>query len=121
MKKLILFALITLLASACDHDHADPGPQVCGVTNPTQNLPWLKAQIDLYANDGSDFSQYRYIQQSTYQGNTVFIMGACCPLCEFSSSIFDCTGKEMSITIFDLNAPSTLIWKPRNSVCAFTQ
>lgn len=123
MKKLIYFSLMALLASACHHDcvEVDPGPTVCGVTNPAENLPWLKAIIDGFKKDTSAMASYHYVQQSTYQGNTVFIVGTCIPWCELSCfSIVDCEGKDFD-RLIELDGPATVLWKAENSSCTFGQ
>ncbi|WP_160144094.1 hypothetical protein [Chryseolinea soli] len=123
MKKLIFFSLMVLVASACHHDcvEPDPGPRVCGVANPAENLPWLKTIIDDFKKDTTTLASLHYVQQSTYHGNTVFIIGTCIPWCELSCfSIMDCEGKDLGFPLgLDLDGPATVIWKAENSSCTF--
>jgi hypothetical protein len=121
MKKMIFLSLMVWVASACHHDHdePDPGPSVCGVTNPTENLPWLKTIIDNFKKDTSTSASLHYVQQGTYQGNTVFIVGTCIPWCELSCvRIVDCEGNNLDSPL-ELDGPATVIWKAENCSCTF--
>jgi len=122
MKAPLLPLLLLFVVAACHCDKNEPQPtQYCGVVNPVENLPWLKATIDDFENNRSGFGVYQYVQQSTYQGNTVFIFGNCCPFCDSIFLVKDCEGHAVDITAAAVDGPTTVIWKPENSLCVFTQ
>ena len=72
------FLAITLIVFSCD----DPEPSLpaCGVANPVERLPWLKAEIKSYdqrydLNEGINGGDlYISIMAGTYQGNEVIIV-----------------------------------------------
>jgi hypothetical protein len=81
----------------------------------------LKAIVEGYKSNAYGFGVYEYVQQSTYQGNTVFIFGNCCPFCDSIFLVKDCEGKVVDVPAGDVNGTTTVIWKPENSQCVFTQ
>jgi hypothetical protein len=122
MKAPLIPMLLLLTAAACHCDKNEPEPiKVCGVVDPVENLAWLKAIIDDYKKDTNGMLTYQYVQQSTYEGNTVFIFGNCCPVCDFVPLIKDCEGNTVEISPGGELGPNTVIWKPENSSCVFTQ
>lgn len=131
MKSCLLPLLLIVVATACHCDKNEPQPTLhCGVANPAENLPWLKAIIDEYKFEisGADVSEnsigygvYQYVLQSTYQGNTVFIFGNCCPNCNSVFLVKDCEGKVLDVPATEVNGPTTVIWKHEHSPCVFTQ
>ncbi|HEY5746271.1 MAG TPA: hypothetical protein VIU12_09365 [Chryseolinea sp.] len=122
MKASLLSLFLLAIAVACHCDKNEPEPAiVCGVVNPTENLPWLKAIIDDYKKDLSGFTKYQYVLQSTYEGNTVFVFGDCCPFCNSMILVKDCEGNPVEAAAGDETGPTTVIWKPENSTCEFTK
>ena len=90
MKKsiIILSVLFSLPFVACDDDNNDfpynPNYEICGVSNPVENLEWLKEKliIELYAKEfqGQD---YLLIFNSVSSS--------------FLYDIYDCQGNELDV------------------------
>lgn len=99
---------------------SDPAPPnaVCGVVNPTENLQWLKDRINELKTN-TEFSKYLYVQQSTYDGQTVFMFGSCCPFCNSTTLVRDCSGNTLDISSREVTDPFTVIWTGENSECMF--
>lgn len=120
MKRLILFFSLGLLIFSCQKSE---GPESCGVENPTQNLPWLKEIVkDL---ESSSLSEYHYVVEARYEGNTVFLIQNCCPFCNSIVPVYNCKGEDLGY-LSDQNGiqPSKIsfvriVWKPANSSCNF--
>jgi len=120
MKATLLSLLLLTIAVACHRDKNELDPLVCGVANPTENLPWLKAVIDEYKKDQDGLMKYKYVLQSTYKGSTVFVFGNCCPFCLSMILVRDCEGNRIEVKAGE-GEPTTVIWKPENSTCEPTK
>jgi hypothetical protein len=117
MKKPLYLVFICLLfAFSCTEDE-DPAT-ACGVADPIENLAWLQEMTE-NLSEGS-LSEYSYIKQATYKGETVFFPGSCCPHCNTALILYDCSGNAIQedYTIDDLE-DEKLIWQPANSTCYF--
>jgi len=123
MRKILLFAtLISLMAFSCEKEGCMPS-NTCGVTNPTEELGWLKAEIADREQRTSDFNKYFYIQQAEYNGQTIFIYSNCCPMCNTIVPVYNCQGE----LLFYLNQDpekdkeiksEKVVWKPADFACA---
>ena len=117
MKRLLyLLALASILILSvmlsCDKDESKSDP--CDVSNPIEELAWLKATID-------DLSEYSYIMIADYNGETVFYFGNCNPLANSVSSVYNCNGDFIGYTN-DIRSEITndrLLWKHEDSECNF--
>src|SRR5690606_5713136 len=91
--------------------------RACGVKNPVKNLAWLSEKISEIESGG--FAENTYLLMSTYQGQTVFSIGYCCPGCLSVVSIFyNCEGEIVQgdqINVYLEN--SKVIWTSKNSTC----
>lgn len=116
MKKYLFLFVFSSLLLSCDNDE---GPTSCGVENPVEDLAWIKASIEDVNNTG--LSEYSYLSQAKYQGETLFFFGSCCPFCNWALIVTDCQGNalEGDIRLTDLS-DVTVIWQPANSVCDFS-
>jgi len=93
MKNLFPVFLLMLLA-ACQSSSINPEGSgkvsACGVANPVQDLPWLKAALEKV--DGKTaVCTPRAVTQGTYQGQTVYIVvvtGALC--CTCGNIVYNC-------------------------------
>lgn len=116
-RQLILLSLLAMTIFSCDKKEDEPA-FACGVSDPVANLPWLKQMSEEAALDES--TQYSYIAQATYDDETVFYNGYCCPNCNWLLTLYDCSGntieKDYSISELENN---TVIWHPENSECEF--
>ena len=113
--KSLLLILTLIFVFSCEQD--DPvANTACGVKDPAENLPWLKTMIESWKVNSTIY-EYMYVQQGTYSGETVFIVGNCCPFCDSYFPIYNCAGDEIiSAGILDITDQKT-IWKPVVSLC----
>jgi hypothetical protein len=103
MQKPLLLILFCLLFSfACD-EKEDP-VTACGVSDPLENLAWLKQMAENAAIGG--LSEFSYITQAKYKGKRVFYQGSCCPNCSWALILYDLEDSEV-------------IWQPDGSQCDF--
>ncbi|QMU31000.1 hypothetical protein [Adhaeribacter radiodurans] len=124
MKKLLLLAgVISLMAFSCEKEEPECGTSACGVTEPLQNLPWLKAEVESLEKNSSDISEYLYIVQANYKGETVFFTGTCCPYCNTAPpTVFNCKGQELFTLGQNAKQDNSIknkkvIWKGPNYAC----
>ncbi|WP_339703233.1 hypothetical protein [Algoriphagus aquimarinus] len=117
MKKSIYPILFFLLIGFACEEKDDPAT-ACGVSDPIENLPWLKQLAESASTGG--LSEYAYITQAKYKGKRVFYQGSCCPNCSWALILLDCEGNRINEEIsFDDLEDSEVIWKPGNSECVF--
>ncbi|GAA4279593.1 hypothetical protein [Gaetbulibacter aestuarii] len=123
MKSKFIYLLVAILAlNSCSKDSkpADVLPtNTCGVTNPAEDIPWLKERLAYY---DSTRAETFFMWQTDYQGETIFVLGTCEGSYNPNYSAFDCEGNHVSITdeLNDyLNSVTSkyLIWKPKNFKC----
>ncbi|WP_339925969.1 hypothetical protein [uncultured Cyclobacterium sp.] len=117
MKKLFypfIFSLL-ILFSCNETDNPDT---ICGVTDPLNDLPWLKTLQQGLASE--EMSEYNYIGQASYEGETVFYLASCCPNCNWQLVSYDCSGDtiEGDYALEDLEGKK-VIWKSEDSECVF--
>ena len=99
-----LFFILFLTSVACQSGSITPeggGKSFCGVANPIQDLPWLKAAIEK-SSGKTDYCTPWSVTQGRYQGQTVYsvsLTGALCCTCG-SNTVYDCEGK----VVFSCNA-----------------
>jgi len=96
----IKFFLLLLSITACNEDTIELA-NTCEVENPAEELPWLKTAIDDFME--TDIS-HNYVEQATYQENTIFIFLSCCPACFFIPRVYDCQGNRLQNVPIDLEA-----------------
>ena len=89
--------LSLMLLAACQSGSITPeggGKSFCGVANPIQDLPWLKAAIEK-SSEETDYCTPWSVTQGRYQGQTVYLVslsGALC--CDIpGNSVYDCQGE----------------------------
>jgi hypothetical protein len=109
---LLILALV--LVFSCEEDDSDP-IIACGIENPAENLPWLKAEIESF-EEFPEFYKYMYVQQGTYLGQTVFLVGNCCPFCDSYFPVYNCEGEEIMGAALAVTNLKT-VWKPVFSQC----
>lgn len=100
MKNTVSIVLFLALA-ACQGSSINPegngNTPACGVANPVQDLPWLKAIVESSAGKKTDFCSLWSIVQGRYQGQTVYfatLTGQLCCTCG-SPEVFDCQGERL--------------------------
>ncbi|WP_273567822.1 hypothetical protein [Maribacter halichondriae] len=90
-KRIILLILASLAIYACS-DNDDGQNTICGVTDPTEELKWLKTEITLRKRDVSENAKYYYISQAELDGKTVFLYLDCDSKANTAPSVYDCEG-----------------------------
>lgn len=115
-KSIYLVLFLALVGFSCEEK--DDPISACGVSDPIENLPWLAAKKEAVAT--GPMSEYSYIVQATYDDQTVFYVGLCCPTCNTVIILYDCSGNALEGDV-DLNAikDGKVIWQPENVECLF--
>lgn len=123
MKSISLLLLLAI--AACEN--CDPGEEfyaACSFENPTEELVWLREEIQAREQSNSSYDQYFYISQAKYQGETVFIYDGCCPNCNTVVPVFNCLGERIGLIsprAEDINYSELteviVIWQPENFAC----
>ena len=123
-KSLLLFSAVLLMAFSCEKEEMECNQvNACAVANPLQDLPWLKARIADYEQNLFGVSQYYFITQAEYEGETVFFMGNCCPVCLTAPpAVLNCKGDEVFTMGQDVGKDNSIknkkiIWKGPNFAC----
>ncbi len=94
MKKHLCILLVFLTLFSCA-DNDDVRGDACGIDNPTENLTWLKNEINQRGANPSYISKYFYIAQATYNSQTVLVYENCCPTCNTVVIVYDCEGNSL--------------------------
>ena len=126
MKNILLLLFLSFTTAACEN--CDPGEVVgpaCSVENPVEELAWLRDEIQARLQQPtSEYTQYEYIAQTEYRGETVFVYGNCCPNCNTIFSVFNCSGEQISQLgyreediDFGILEQAVMIWKPEDYSC----
>jgi len=120
--QIFLFATIILTAIISCEDKDDIITNSCNVSDPTENLEWLKEIKTDLEESSSGQSGEIYISQAKYNNNTLFIVGNCCAACNSIMPVYNCKGEELGYIgdtnfDFDLLENDVIIWKPENFVC----
>ena len=121
-KTLLTSAFLLFIMTSCNYSDNDDKNNTCNVSNPIEDLTWLKDKITELEQTSSYESGEIYISQANYNGNTVFIMGNCCAVCNTIVPIYNCEGESIGY-IGDDTFDSTIlekdviIWKPEYFVC----
>lgn len=97
----------------------------CDILNPTEDLTWLKSSIvEIGQDNNNEWAQYAYIQQASYNNNTVFVFRNCCPLCNTIVPVKNCLGETIGIMgigedhiEFDQLLNKKTLWKSTTSLC----
>lgn len=123
---LRVLSLLVIICFGCGSNDKNLIPerevQECGVSNPAENLQWLKDEIEKngYKNPSSYWDIYIYA--SEYKGQTVFFTSMCCPTCGMlPPEVKDCQGKSLGRLGTDLFSSDLqnqrIIWQKKNGVC----
>ncbi len=121
MKNIISIGLIFLFASCSNDDDGLAIIPACGVSNPIIELAWLKTETENRAANQTEFSQYDYITQGEFNGDTVFLYKNCNPLANSVVPVLNCEGTMIGILSLEIPPEEileeTLIWKNQDSSC----
>ncbi len=89
MKKPLLFVILLLLTFfSCKCD--DNFNNTCNVSNPIEELEWLKEAFEELKQSSLAHTGEVYISQTHYRFSTIFIFGNCCALCNSILSVYNC-------------------------------
>ncbi|MEB2775026.1 hypothetical protein SYJ56_06895 [Algoriphagus sp. D3-2-R+10] len=117
MKKSLFPLLFCLLFSFACQESDDPAT-ACGVSDPIENIAWLKQLAEESATGG--LAEFSYIAQAKYKGKRVFYWGSCCPNCSWALVLRNCDGNRINDEIsFDDLEDTKVIWQHENSQCNF--
>jgi hypothetical protein len=99
MKNGLFLSLIVVVLLSCQKDELKNQERLiangCSVSNPIEDLPWLKAQI--HPTTSGMYCIASQVIQGEYQGKAVFIipitgsMGVICCTCA-GNAVYDCEG-----------------------------
>jgi hypothetical protein len=113
----IFLIIVCITLSSCEKDDdIGFGNNTCNVSNPAEELGWLKEAIDNVRQD-----DYSYYVMAKYNGETVFYYGNCNPLIDYVSTTHTCSGERIEFTN-DFQAELTdkrILWKHKESKCNF--
>ena len=123
----IIFKLLVVCALVFSCNTIDDMIEIkafCSVENPTEDLTWLKNEIEEREQNITEFSKYLYIHQSTHNGATIIIYADCCPNCNSVYPVYNCEGafigiignREQDIP-FDVLSEGQIIWKTNDFEC----
>lgn len=120
MKLATLFILSVLLSSSCS-DNDDTIPLACGVADPTEDIGWLKNEIEDLKSSDSGIQQYFYVWQGIYDSQTVFVFDNCCPFCNTVVPVYNCQGEQLGFLgneiLQEELKETTIVYKPLNFDC----
>ena len=118
---IILSTTLFMFLMQCD---TAPIKTTCGVSNPAEELPWLKAKTDELKQSSLYEAGQVYIWTTQFNGENYFIIDNCCPNCNSVLSIYTCDGEDVSSnqTISDYiysydKSSSDVILNPENFSC----
>ena len=93
MKYIYVFIGITLLYTSCSHNENNVEEKYCGVTNPIEDLAWLR---ELKLNLEKTMSPNKQeIIQYTYHKQTVFLVNSCKDCADNLVVIYNCSGEKI--------------------------
>lgn len=117
MRRFICLSSISLLLVSFVHISCKKD-QKCNVSNPVEELAWLKESINEVKQD-----QYSYFMMAKYKKETVFYYGNCNPVINYVSYILNCNGEPLGYTneLFNDLTDIKLIWKHELSACSFQE
>lgn len=106
--------LVSITIISCNKDDNGDSSNIYNVSNPTEEILWLKNAIDRVKQD-----EYSYYVMATYKGETVFYYGNCNPLVNYVSVLQNCNGDNLGYTSDKQNELTNLkiVWKHENSKC----
>lgn len=118
--KTMLTAILVMFVFSCSQKDNTTNVNTCNVSNPAEDLPWLKNRIGSIITSDPSRAKYQYVQQAEYRKNTVFIFGSCDPASFSTLPVYSCENKMLG-NVGAIPADSllnrTTIWKSQDSVC----
>jgi len=119
LKTLLFLSLIAIALAGCDNEYN--GPQDCVAPSQAESTNWFQ---DYIAQFEDDTTGYWYLSAATYNSQTVYLPGNCCPNCLTVPVVLDCQGERIGTLgngddEIDPDAISNveIIWRSPNFVC----
>lgn len=111
---LVAFILSATLFSCKKNDNSKINK--CNVSKPSQELDWLKQEINNVIQD-----EYSYYVMAKYKGETVFYYRNCNPAIDYVSIVKNCTGDNLGYTndLYNELTEVSILWKHEGSKCNF--
>jgi hypothetical protein len=113
MKAGFLSLLVLIVLISCKEDKLD---MVCNVSDPVNDLPWLKAKAAEI--DAEPISEYFFLEQAEYNGAYIFTISNCCELCYTIPFVYDCQGNSLDASVLASATNRKVIWKSSDNICA---
>lgn len=109
-KWVVFTVILSISLFSCEKNDNDN----CNVSNPVEEIAWLKESIDNVIQD--EYSSYI---QANYNGETVFYYLNCNPVVNYASLILNCKGEKIGFTndLLDELTDISILWKHEDSVC----
>ena len=120
-KNNLLLEIATLLVCLVTISCHEKDENYCKVTNPLEELVWLKTHIQELSQSEDELSKYSYYMTATYKKETVFYYGNCHPAINMAIIVMNCKGEALG-NFSDLQqqlSNSKLIWIHEESPCNF--
>ena len=103
MKNIFPFCLLLAFLLSCQSNQLvnqeNEGTNFCGVSNPLEELAWLKEwQQKTEVTPENPCALYSIIQ-GNYKGQTVYIIGVGGPLCDTcaGNAVYNCEGEQVFV------------------------
>ena len=108
--------ILSITLISCDNDDSKETNNTCNVSNPAEELAWLKEAIDKDKQD-----EYASYVMATYKGETVFYNDNCNPSISYVSIVRNCSGDNLGNTndLSEELTNRTTLWKHQDSKCDF--
>jgi hypothetical protein len=120
MKIIIPFCLLLAFLFSCQSNElSNPENEsisACGVSNPLEELDWLKEWLQKTEVTPENPCALWNITQGNYQGQTVYIIGVGGPLCDTcaGNAVYNCKGEQVFVCNLEEQAKITdqkVIWE----------
>ena len=120
-KNTLNFAVIIFAIFIFSCNKSKLSNNTCNVSDPIEELNWLKKEIAELKQSNSEYSKASYYNIATYKRKTVFYYGSCHPSADYAFILRNCNGDEVSsvnAVMKDLKYVEVL-WKHPDNQCAF--
>ena len=120
MYKWLGILITFLLFSSCREESLTTN--TCNADDPVTEIDWISDLIHELEQNNSDISHYFYLFQANLDGSTVFVLNNCCPFCNTTITVQDCSGNIIGTIGKDFDIGELqhikIIWKPVDFACS---
>ena len=126
LNRLLQLGILIIIAVVLSCKKDSLSDTTCNVSNPLEQLPWLKTTIQAL-DSFPDREKYYIISMAKYNGGTVFLEGYCDPSANYVIPVLNCSGERIGILGFGIPGEGVIdqgsltnikvIWKSENSEC----